>query len=248
MINLIMAIVLGTIIGTLAGLLIITRRNLNEVYNAYLILSNDYEEVATKLDSYKEVDIISAPEIEITEEMDKDFRETFGDMYEDFRKDYIESAERVIAKHEDIIRQAVDTLQAEGLINKRLTIELIDDKDNSYCRTTTVNGQQYNRKICVSYNFRDNGFLMDYINKVYGLNLNNESLRLFVFLHEFGHYVDSTLDHEEGYQEKNQELYQVVSTMKNTKEQQLAYRLIPNELFADKWAVNFIKKHYPQYC
>lgn len=252
MMNMIFAIVLGTIIGTLAGKLIVTTKRLNEVYNDNIELAKAYEEVATKLDSIKEVDILSAPEVEITEELDKDFRKTFGDMYEDFRKDYIESTERVIAKHEDMIRQAVDTLQAEGLINKHLTIELTDNLDpmDNYCKTHTVNGQQYNRTIRVSYNFRDNGFLMDYINNVYGLNLrdNDESLRIFTFLHEFGHYVDSTLDHEEGYEEMNQGLKQELYNITDEEEMQLAYRQIPCEAFADKWAVDFMRKHYPQYC
>lgn len=252
MMNIIFSVVLVLVIGTLAGKLIVTTKRLNEVYNANMELSKAYEEVATKLDSIKEVDILSAPEVEITEELDKDFRRTFCEYYEDFRKSYVEGQTKARIEHEDMIRNIIDILQAEGLINKHLTIELTDNLDSmdNYCKTHTVNGQQYNRTIRVSYNFRDNGFLMDYINNVYGLNLrdNDESLRIFTFLHEFGHYVDSTLDHEEGYEEMNQGLKQKLYNIADEEEMQLAYRQIPCEAFADKWAVDFMRKHYPQYC
>ena len=49
---------------------------------------------------------------------------------------------------------------------------------------------------------------------------------------------------EETYEEVNSELKDLLILIDDDKEAQIAYREIPEEEFADKWAVDFMKAHF----
>jgi hypothetical protein len=189
----------------------------------YDILLEDYTETVTKLDSIKTVELI--------------------DNYE-----YDEDNSTMKNNHRIVIEKAIEELKAENLINNYITIELTEEEDfNCYHRSRLNNGQIIDRKIYMNYNLSDEGyeFMINYIANKYGLDISEpESLALFVFLHEFGHYIDSTLEHEEDYEEVNNELKDLLILIDDDKEAQIAYREIPEEEFADKWAVDFMKAHF----
>ena len=189
----------------------------------YDMLLEDYTETVTKLDSIKTVELI--------------------DNYE-----YDEDNSTMKNNHRIVIEKAIEELKAENLINNYITVELTEEEDfNCYHRSRLDNGQIIDRKIYMNYNLSDEGyeFMINYIANKYGLDISKpESLALFVFLHEFGHYIDSTLEHEEDYEEVNNELKDLLILIDDDKEAQIAYREIPEEEFADKWAVDFMKAHF----
>lgn len=189
----------------------------------YDILLEDYTETVTKLDSIKTVELI--------------------DNYE-----YDEDNSTMKNNHRIVIEKAIEELKAENLINNYITVELTEEEDfNCYHRSKLDNGQIIDRKIYMNYDLSDEGyeFMINYIASKYGLDISEpESLALFVFLHEFGHYIDSTLEHEEDYEEVNNELKDLLILIDDDKEAQIAYREIPEEEFADKWAVDFMKAHF----
>ncbi len=218
-------------------------------------LLESYEEIATKLDSIKDVEIVDYdydPELELTDDLIEDFA---GD--EEIAKEYIEHVNWKNDNkkaHRDIITKAIEIAKAEGLINKHLTIELSDSNVN-HCQTTGINGHIYNRIIRVSHRQDSdfNDFMEQYIRDIFNVVVNPmpSTFALFIFLHELGHYVDSTLDHEEGYEEMNQKIKNMIPTSveseKEYRKWQLVYRRVPNEAFADKWAIDFMIKHFPEY-
>lgn len=189
----------------------------------YDMLLEDYTETVTKLDSIKTVELI--------------------DNYE-----YDEDNSTMKNNHRIVIEKAIEELKAENLINNYITVELTEEEDfNCYHRSRLDNGQIIDRKIYMNYDLSDEGyeFMINYIASKYGLDISEpESLALFVFLHEFGHYIDSTLEHEEDYEEINNELKDLLILIDDDKEAQIAYREIPEEEFADKWAVDFMKAHF----
>jgi hypothetical protein len=266
--NIVFAIVIGIVLGTLAGKLYVANRRCNQLRDLagqainqskqaienQKELQKAYEELATKLDNIKEVEIIdyNYESEELTDELIEDF----GCI--DHAQNYIEcyaKVENELKKaHSDLIRDVVEVLKAEGLINKHLTIELTDKPYVNHCQTIDINGQSYNRIIRVNYRLDSdfNNFIDGYIYKKFNIMMcsNPTTFALFTFLHEFGHYVDSTLEHEENYDEMNQELKRLIPKEVATEEAyeavQIAYRQIPDEAFADKWAIDFMIKHFPE--
>jgi hypothetical protein len=209
---------------------------------------------AMKLDPRKEIDIISVPELEMTDDV---LAQCDGDK---------ETAQNVIdiinsrrVRHEDMIRNTIDVLENEGLIKNHITVEL-NDKDvnchRAYPWLTEDKNKHtivkyYGHEIHVSYiNDSDfNDFMARYIAKTFNVVVYpmSSTFALFTFLHEFGHYVDSILGHEEEYVETNKELKKTLDTIEDKEERRLAYRQIPDEAFADKWAIDFMIKHFPEY-
>ncbi len=191
----------------------------------YDMLCEDYTETATKLDSIKTIELI--------------------DNYE-----YDEDNCTMKNNHRIVIEKAIEELKAENLINNYLTVELTEEEDlNCYHRSRLNNGQLIDRKIYMNYDFTHEGFefMIDYVDSRYGLDISDpDSLAMFTFLHEFGHYIDSTLEHDEDYEDVNNELKEELDMIEDYEEAQIAYREIPEEAFADKWAVDFMKAHFPE--
>ena len=269
MMNIVFAIVIGIVLGTLAGKLYVANRRCNqlrdlankainqskEAIENQKELQKAYEELATKLDNIMEVEIIdyNYESEELTDELIEDFG--CVDNAQDYIECYAKVGNELKKAHSDLIRDVVEVLKAEGLINKHLTIELTDKPYVNHCQNIDINGQSYNRIIRVNYRLDSdfNSFIDGYIYKKFNIMMcsNPTTFALFTFLHEFGHYVDSTLEHEENYNEMNQELKRLIPKEVATEEAyeaiQIAYRQVPNEAFADKWAIDFMIKHFPEY-
>ena len=118
---------------------------LNDEYNK---LEDDYKEVLVKLDSYKDIELISAPEIEMTEELANELLEILElDNDEEFLQYYVESGNKLRIKHDAMIRNIIDVLKAEGLIKNHITVEILDDFVTNYYTNTGFGDKEYNHKI-----------------------------------------------------------------------------------------------------
>lgn len=222
-----------------------------EDYNA---LYDDFVEVATKLDKINKVELVDDYEydIRVTDNLIEKFNgnEELAQRYIELCTNDFDRDIKIKKAHKDIITNAIEVLQAEGLINNYLTIRFTEDNDDRFTRYKLDNGQSVSREIYISYNLAtdEDDFIIDYLKEKFDLYLPNlNSYSLFVFLHEFGHYIDSTLEHDKNYDKKNHKMKEKLSEIDDWEELQLAYRLIPCEAFADKWAVDFMKKHFTDY-
>lgn len=206
-----------------------------------------------QLSKKKTIDVISAPENELNALIltlcnnDTEKAQKAVDLYNERRQD-----------HEDVVRKVIAVLKKEGLIKNHITVELSGDNINyhQHQRPTldSNKGKTYlewdEHKIHVSYgiDYDFDAFMEIYIEDTFGKVIYpySKAHYMFTFLHEFGHYVDSTLAHEENYNRMNQELKKDISNIEDWEEAQLAYRKVPCEAFADKWAIDFMYKHFPE--
>ena len=95
--------------------------------------------------------------------------------------------------------------------------------------------------------------LYEYINKNYGVNLDSYDVRthiIFTVLHEFGHHVDYISMKRAGlyklYDESDKRHRTVTYTMEYGPKMWEAYRQIPAEIYADKFAIEFMREHFPE--
>lgn len=206
-----------------------------------------------QLSKKKTIDVISAPENELNAlildlcDDDTEKAQEVVDLYNERRQD-----------HEDVIRKVIAVLKKEGLIKNHITVELSgDNRDYHQHQRPTLDsskGKTYlewdEHTIHVSYgiDYDINAFMEMYIEDTFGKVIipYSKAHYMFTFLHEFGHYVDSTLAHEENYNRMNQELKKDISNIEDWEEAQLTYRKVPCEAFADKWAIDFMYKHFPE--
>ena len=92
-------------------------------------------------------------------------------------------------------------------------------------------------------------WMIDYLNKEFGVNLRKDAKTIYTFtlLHEIGHYVDYMNQKDLiSYRINNSESYAMVNSIAYSEEQWLAYRQITSEYNADKFAIEFMIKHYPE--
>jgi Zn-dependent peptidase ImmA (M78 family) len=96
-------------------------------------------------------------------------------------------------------------------------------------------------------------FMYEYLNDKFGVNLNGSDIRtnmIFTVLHELGHYVDYSNKKVSGefeeYVESNWSQRLALEGMEYGIESWKAYREISTEAFADKWAVEFMIKYFPE--
>lgn len=203
-----------------------------------------------QLSKKKTIDVVSAPENEISNaalRLEKIYGNTEAiDLCNKRRQD-----------HEDVIRKVIAVLKKEELIKSHITVELSGDCENYHRHELCVlndKGKTYleweENTIHVSYGVSYNlhAFLAEYIKDTFGKFIipYSKALYMFIFLHEFGHYVDSTLAHEEDYDRMNQDLEKDINNIEDCEEARLAYRKVPCEAFADKWAIDFMYKHFPE--
>ena len=227
------------------------RNIVREIINDLAII---YKAIRKKqLSKKKTIDVISAPEIELNAlilelcDDDTEKAQKVVDLYNERRQD-----------HEDVIRKIIAVLKKEGLIKNHITVELSGDNRNyhQHQRPTldSNKGKTYlewnEHTIHVSYgiDYDFHAFMEKYIENIFGKVIVPCSTThyMFTFLHEFGHYVDSTLAHEENYYRMNQDLKKDIRSIEDWEESQLAYRKVPCEAFADKWAIDFMYKHFPE--
>lgn len=97
-------------------------------------------------------------------------------------------------------------------------------------------------------------FLFDYVNNKFGTNLKCNDIRtniIFTTLHELGHSVDYNFHKSIGndeYLTTTQLLRRTVHNMPYGPEQWEAYREMVDESYADKFAIDFMLKHFPELC
>lgn len=205
-----------------------------------------------QLSKKKTIDVISAPEIElnalILELCDDDIEKAQEavDLYNERRQD-----------HEDVIRKVIAVLKKEGLIKNHITVELSGDNRNYHQydpyelndkSKTYLKWEENTIHVSYGIDYDFHAFMEIYIEDTFGKVIMpySKAHYMFTFLHEFGHYVDSTLVHEENYNRMNQELKKDIRSIEDCEEAQLAYRKVPCEAFADKWAIDFMYKHFPE--
>lgn len=91
--------------------------------------------------------------------------------------------------------------------------------------------------------------LMDYYSNTFGLNLayDARTARIVTFLHEIGHMVDyNNRTDVKNYSNMNQELKAQLLDYETQEESDYAYRQVPCEYAADKFAIEMLKKYYPE--
>lgn len=208
-----------------------------------------------QLSKKKTIDIISAPENEIS-----NAALTLEKIYGTELQEAMDLCNERRQDHEDVIRKVIAVLKKEGLIKSHIKVELSGDNRNYHlhelCDLNDLNDKSKTylkweeNTIHVSYgvSYDLHAFLEKYIEDTFGKFIipYSKTLYMFIFLHEFGHYVDRTLEHEENYERMNQELEKDISNIEDCEEARLAYRKVPCEAFADKWAIDFMYKHFPE--
>ena len=91
--------------------------------------------------------------------------------------------------------------------------------------------------------------LIDYYSNTFGLNLayDARTAKIVTFLHEIGHMVDyNNRTDVEAYSVMNKELKAQLFDYETKEESDYAYRQIPCEYAADKFAMEMLKKYYPE--
>ena len=95
--------------------------------------------------------------------------------------------------------------------------------------------------------------MYEYLNDKFGINLDINNIRtriIFATLHELGHYVDFSTKEVSGelneYHAMNYEIKMSIYDIEDAIEANKAYREMPAEAFADKWAIDFMIKHFPE--
>lgn len=128
-----------------------------------------------------------------------------------------------------------------------------------YC-STSINHYDSNEDRIIISLFCDTedenwDFIFDYINDKYEVNLNGSDIRtriIFTILHELGHYIDLSKVRKAGltkfYNKKNNMEKQVLYNMEYGPKMWQAYRELPCEALADKFAISFMLEHFPELC
>ena len=140
--------------------------------------------------------------------------------------------------------------------NNNPKFHLFNDKttvnNGSYGYNTNDNGNIVEEQILVSpiviFDDREKHHI-DYFNNEFGLRLayDTKTSIVLTLLHEIGHMVDyHTRDDIKTYSNMNQELKAQLSELKSQEESDYQYRQVPNERYADEFAVKMIKKYYPE--
>ena len=166
--------------------------------------------------------------------------------------DNLEKDPMCLAKADKAYMDLVDKLEVEhDLFMKVVEANLVYDK-------ASVNYYDANTKeITISMfdnmNNEQSLFMFDYLNEKYGTNFNSKDLRtrfLFTVLHELGHYVDFSNKEKVGefdsYTKDDAEQRTIVRAMTDEIKSWKAYREIPAEMLADKFAVEQMIKYYPE--
>ena len=97
----------------------------------------------------------------------------------------------------------------------------------------------------------ETSYFLDIVNKIHGINLKKEPVThaIFTILHELGHHIDWQ-DNLYRIGEHNEDYILDRRTLEDkweTEEQKdIAYRHIPQEYYADKFAVDTIKEWFPE--
>lgn len=94
---------------------------------------------------------------------------------------------------------------------------------------------------------QDNDDFLITINELYDVNIDptrTDYHMLFTFLHELGHYHDCMNNITRfSYKDREKQLNIVDFTIRDL---EIAYRQMPDEAYADKFAIDILKRYYPE--
>ena len=121
--------------------------------------------------------------------------------------------------------------------------------ENYYSRDT----EEITLSLFNNHNDEQVCYMYDYLNNKYGLNLNGSDIKtnmIFTALHELGHHIDYSnkkdANEYDSYVELNLNQKKEINDMEYGPKCWQAYREVPCEEFADKFAIDFMIKHYPE--
>lgn len=180
------------------------------------------------------------------------------DDYESLKADYavifdnLEKDPMCLAKTDKAYMDLIDKLEVEhDLFMKVLEANLVYDRAN--VNYYNANTKEITISMFDNMNNEQSLFMFDYLNEKYGTNFNSKDLRtrfLFTVLHELGHCVDFSNKEKvgefESYSKDDAEQRTIVRAMTDEIKSWKAYREIPAEMLADKFAVEQMIKYYPE--
>jgi predicted AAA+ superfamily ATPase len=181
-----------------------------------------------------------------------EFEEQYYIMQEEYDVIFsnLEQDPMYLAKAEDAHKDLCEVLDGD-LLNVMQNANVLYDStsENHYNRDT----KEITLSLFSDHNDEQNNFIFSYLNDRYGLNLDSSDVKtntVFTALHELGHYVDFTnkemTNEYDSYVELNHNLKRALDDMEYGPEMWQAYRELPSEEFADKFAIDFMIKYFPE--
>lgn len=172
-----------------------------------------------------------------------------------YDKIWEQECEKTIETTYDVITKIGDEVDFLAP-NNNPKYHLFNDKttvnNGAYGYNTDDNGNIVEEQILVSpiviFDDRKKRHI-DYLNNEFGLRLayDTKTSIVLTLLHETGHMVDyHTRDDIVSYSNKNQELKAQLSECESQEESDYQYRQVPNERYADEFAVKMLVKYYPE--
>ena len=180
--------------------------------------------------------------------------------YESLKADYavifnnLEEDSMCLAKAEKALNEVYDALMLNkepDLFTEVISANLLYDSASINCYN--IETKEITISMFEDMNDEQIAFMFNYLNDKYGTNLNSDNIRTRVILrvlHELGHYVDYSNKEVSGefelYNKQDVERRLALENIDDIKDTWKAYREIPAEAFADKWAVEFMIKYFPE--
>ena len=172
----------------------------------------------------------------------------YDKIWEQESENTIKTTYEVITK----VGDEVDELVPENNPKFHLFKDKTTVNNGSYGYNTDDNGNIVEEQILVSpvviFDDREKHHI-DYFNNEFGLRLayDTKTSIVLTLLHEIGHMVDyHTRDDIKTYSNMNDELKAQLSEYETQEESDFAYRQVPEERYADEFAVKMLKKYYPE--
>lgn len=172
-----------------------------------------------------------------------------------YDKIWEQESEKTIETTYDVITKIGDEVDFLAP-NNNPKYHLFNDKttvnNGSYGYNTDDNGNIVEERILISpiviFDEREKRHI-DYFNNEFGLRLayDTKTSIVLTLLHETGHMVDyHTRDDIKTYSNKNDELKAQLSECESQEEADYQYRQVPEERYADEFAVKMLVKYYPE--
>lgn len=178
-------------------------------------------------------------------------------------KEHIErykAEQELVLNSNRLIESAIQIVTELGLITNpiELTINYDSDMNNGYyeyLESKIGKHKPYYNKIVVQTSIgsidsimrQDNDDFLITINELYDVNIDptrTDYHMLFTFLHELGHYYDCINNITRfSYKAKEEQLNKVDFTKRDL---EIAYRQLPDESYADRFAIDILKRYYPE--
>lgn len=158
-----------------------------------------------------------------------------------------------IEKNKAIIESVFELAKKEvsGLVNVPVIVTNEINNSGFWFELDEEHNAMTNPKITIGGLVTVNKKDIDYINNTFGINFKYDlkTALILTILHEIGHYVDDKNQKDfKSYVIKMETQYEKVNKIKDYNCAKLAYRQIPAEYRADKFAVDFMLKYFPELC